>query len=222
MSAQRDPEAKNFAMLPNALIERGILAHLRGSAIKVYQAILHAVRRNRMTCWPGVETLARWSGVPQSKVSEQTDYLERHRLIVKKWVQIGGKPRRMYRVVEPTDPMFPDYRESCAVCMSTDHRGSCVLRDSTTGRLLGKRPRAQSPDHRDAHSSDHRDSSMITDHRGTKQTEADEKIGSRRGGGVAEPGGALRAPGQAVTRLENRRRLLRGRQRPGERKSESS
>jgi len=189
------PEASTgdgFAMLSNRLITNGVLAHLRGSAVKVYQAILHGVRRERLTCWPGVKTLARWSGIPRNKIPEETAYLERHNLIVKKWIQIAGKPRRAYQVVQPDDPMFPDLRESCALCMSTDHRKSCVIRDPKTGRLLGRRRQPKIPDHRDAHSSDHRDRYMITDHRGTKQKEADEKIGSRRGGGVGGPGGDAR------------------------------
>ena len=149
-------QVEGFAIVPNAFIGRGILAHLRGEAVKVYLAILHAARSTRMTCWPAVETLARWSGIPRNQVSEETAYLERHGLIVKDWMQIGGKPRRKYRVVTPDDPTFPDLRGSCETCMNTDLRGSCVLRDPKTGQLLGRRPRPKSPDHRDAHITDHR------------------------------------------------------------------
>lgn len=185
-------DAGGFAKLPNALVERGILAHIRPQAVKVYQAILHAARSKTATCWPGVKTLARWSGVPRGKVPGETAYLERHRLISKGWVKIKGNPRRTYRVTQPTDPMYPDYRESCSLCMITDHRESCLVRDKKTGRLLGKRRRVKSPDHRDPGITDLRDSPMITDDWDTKQIEADEKIGSRRGGGVGEGDGALR------------------------------
>ncbi len=186
----RPPEgneaAAGFGKVSNAIVRRGILAHMRAPAVKIYLAILLAARSDRQTCWPTVKTLARWSGVPEKKVSEETDYLERHKVIVKRWIQIGGKPRRIYHVVRPDDSMFPDLRGPCAECMNTDHQGSCVLRDPATGRLLGRRARPKSPDHRDPGITDHRDSHMITDHRETKQTEADEKVGSRRGGGVGE------------------------------------
>jgi hypothetical protein len=193
----RGPEAgeavSGFAMLSNRFITNAVLAHLRADAVKVYLALLLAARSKRLICWPTLETLARWSGVPESKVSEETEYLAQHRLIVKNWIQIGGKPRMSYRIVSPETDMFPDLRGSCTVCMNTDHRGSCVLRDPKTGRLLGRRPRPGSTDHREPGIPDHRDSHMITDHRGTKQTEADEKIGSRRGGGPGEPDDGLRS-----------------------------
>jgi hypothetical protein len=193
MKARGTGDTGGFAKLPNELVTRGILAHLRPCAVKVYLAILLAARSGTLTCFPGVKTLARWSGVPRGKVPEETDYLERHKLIEKGWLQLGGKPRRKYRVIQVGDPMFPDYRESCRACKSTEHRKSCEVRDPITGRLFGKRSQPKSPDHRDAHSPDHRDSHMITDHRETNQTEADEKVRSRRGGGVGEPDGALRS-----------------------------
>jgi hypothetical protein len=185
-------EAGGFAKLPNAMVARGILAHLRPRALKVYLAILHADRSRTHTCWPGVKTLARWSGVPRSKVSGETAYLERHQLIEKNWIQIGGKPRRTYHVLQPSDPTYPDYRESCSVCTNTDHRGSCAVQDPVTGHLRGKVPRARRSDHRNPSITDYRNSHMPADYRDTKQTEADEKVRSRRGGGAGEPEGDAR------------------------------
>lgn len=67
MSATGNPRVPNeakgfgaggFAKLPNELVERGILAHIRGSAWKVYLAILHATRTKTGTAgrpwihWP--------------------------------------------------------------------------------------------------------------------------------------------------------------------------
>jgi hypothetical protein len=179
-----------FAKLPNALNERGILAHLEPKALKVYLAILLASRSRTFSCFPCVETLARWSGVPRGQISEATDYLERHKLIVKGWLKVRGNPRRAYRVIQPTDPMYPDHRESCVACMSTDHRESCVVRDPLTGRLQGRRCKTASTplqsvntDHRDSGNTYHRDSCMSTDHRDTNQTEADEKVLNTREGG---------------------------------------
>ena len=197
-----DERPIGFAKLPNALVERGILAHLRPEALKVYLAILLAAREaKRFTCFPSVKTLARWSGVSRGKVPEATDYLERHKLIEKRWLKLGGNPRRVYRVIQPTDPMYPDHRESCVACMSTDHRESCVVRDPLTGRLQGRRSKTTDPpppsrntDHRDSENTDHRDSYMSTDHRDTNQTEADEKVLSIRGGGCkGEPDGPARS-----------------------------
>lgn len=190
-----DERTAGFAKLPNTLVERGILAHLRPEALKVYLAILLAAREaRRFTCFPSVKTLARWSGVPRGKVAELTDYLEQHKLIVKGWLKLGGKPRRTYRMIQPTDPMYPDHRDSCVACMNTDHRDSCVVRDPLTGRLQGRRSKTGNTDHRDSGNTDHRDSCMNTDHRDTNQTEEDEKVLSRRGGGCkGEPDGALRS-----------------------------
>jgi|GEM_PF-2211225 hypothetical protein len=196
----RDSEAgeavSGFAMLSNRFITNAVLAHLRADAVKVYLALLLAARNKTRTCWPGVKTLARWSGVPRGKVSKETEYLARHRLIVKDWIQISGKPRMSYHIVSPEGDMFPDLRGSCAVCMNTDHRGSCVLQDPKTGRLLGRRPRPGSTDHRDSHSTDHRDSHMFPDNRGSNHTEPYEKVLSIRGEGEyreGEPDGGLRS-----------------------------
>ena len=68
-SGRAATEAPGFAKLPNALVARGILAHIRAPALKVYLAILHAARSKTHTCWPGVKTLARWSGIAEGKVS---------------------------------------------------------------------------------------------------------------------------------------------------------
>lgn len=190
-SGKKGVPSDGFGKLPNAIVGRGILAHLPEKALKLYLAILLATREGGY-CFPSVKTLSRWSGVARGQVSEWTKFLERHRLIVKDWIQVGGKPRRVYRIVPPTDPMFPDYRESCAVCMFPDRRESCVKRDPKTGRLQGKRAAAGNPDHRDAHIPDHRDSPMFPDHRGPKQTEADEQERSRRGEEGGEEEGVQR------------------------------
>ena len=173
-----------FAKLPNALVSYGILAHLRPSAVKVYLAILLSARNRTGTCWPSLKTLARWSGIPRSKMPAEARYLEGHGLIKRKPMQIGGSRRVCYRLLPPD--MWPDVRDSCSLCMSTDVRDSCVIRDPATGRLLGKRRGAGRSDHRNHGRSDHRDSHMVTDDRTSNQTEADEKKRSRRGGGVGE------------------------------------
>ncbi|MCK7483950.1 MAG: hypothetical protein M0C28_48430 [Candidatus Moduliflexus flocculans] len=48
----RDKERREFSKLPNAFIGRGILAHLRPAAVKVYLALLSATRSTRNECWP--------------------------------------------------------------------------------------------------------------------------------------------------------------------------
>ncbi len=197
VTSPRPANGGGFAKLPNELNTHGIIAHLPGPALKVYLALVLACRRPSHSCFPSVATLARWSGVARNRVSAETEYLARHRLIVKEWFTIGGTPRRRYRVIQPSDPMFPDYRNSCTVCMNADDRNSCVLRDPVTGRLLGKRPRGQTAEDRDPQTSDHRDSSMTSDGRGPSQTEPDEKKRSRRGGGMggdAEPSRAGSPP----------------------------
>jgi hypothetical protein len=126
-----------YAKLSNDFIRRGINAHLSGDAVKVYLALNHAARRTTGSSYPTRPTLSRWSGVPCKRISAITATLEAHGLIERKWVRMGGKPRRWYRVTPPD--MWPDVRTSCAVCdKRPDDRPSC-LRDEITGRLLGRR-----------------------------------------------------------------------------------
>jgi hypothetical protein len=168
-----------FAKLANEYVERGVLAHLPGPALKVFLAIKCAARSRgeaEGTCFPSVKTLSRWSGIPRSRISGWTRFLELHGLIEKRWITVGGKPRILYEV-ERTD-MIPDLWGTCEICrlldMSPDTRGSC-LRDAK-GRLRGRLPRKPGiTDCRDAGCTDHRDSCMLPDDRETNQTEPDEK-----------------------------------------------
>ena len=157
-----------YAELSNRLISLGILAHLRPKALKLYLALLHAARKSTRSCWPGLKTLSRWTGISRGQISAELGYLAGHGLILREWIQIGGKPRRLYRIVPPD--MFTDVRDSCAYCMRPDHRDACVLRDPATGRLLGKVAKARVTDHRDSHVTDHRDRDMSPDHRDTKHS----------------------------------------------------
>lgn len=207
------PVMRGFAKLPNYLVAWGILAHLRPVAVKVYLALLHAARSGTMSCFPSIDTLARWSGVPAKRVSAETAYLERHGMIRKGWIRrrTGGTPR-LYHVLGPADPEFPrDLRSGCGVCRKVP----CgeVVRDPVSGRLRGKRAAAPGtvpeyspgalvgrrdsadtrPERRGVAPSDSRLAPSMPDPSEPKHSEADEKVLSTRGGGVGEPGGALRS-----------------------------
>lgn len=191
---------EGYAQLWNALIARGVIAHLPGPVLKVYLSLLCAARNTRLTCWPGLPTLARWSGTPRSRVSQATTVLERHGLLVKEWIQLKAKPHRLYRLTSPTDSMFPDLRDSCAVCPH-DVRSS-VIRDAKTGRVLGKRPV-----HGPASPIIGTPAAPIIGNPpclptiGTqKQTEADEEIGSRREGLQTDGARQVQGPARGVPR----------------------
>ncbi len=135
-----------YGQLWNELVERAILHHLPGWVLKVYAALLIAARTKTLSCYPTVGTLARWSGVPESKVSQATRFLEQHRLIAKSWIQMGGKPRKAYRLIPPADPMFPDLRQPCQACMNTDYRHPAGPQDWTSPRQATSAPRTRSSD----------------------------------------------------------------------------
>lgn len=196
--------ARGFAKLPNLLTANGILAHLRASAFKVLGAILLATRTKTGTCYPGVKTLARWSGVAEKRISAETDYLEQHRLIHKKRIRMGNnKVRILYRVVYPSDPEYPDYRYGCPICDGVEPRRNRVVRDPVTGRLQGTRPRPESPDRRSPETPDDRSSNMTPDDRRTNQTESDEETPTRRGGGVRVLGTSSPRPAEGRARPAN-------------------
>lgn len=186
-----------FAKLPNALVELGYLAHLRPQALKVYLALLLATRTKTGTCFPSGPTITRWSGV--AKPSGELTYLERHGLIQRDWIQIGGKPRRPYRVQDPH--MLPDVRQSCAVCMLAGRRVTCLNRDPETGRILGRRQVAALAVPRTARPAVPRTTHMLAEMGTTSQREADERIGIRRGRDLGERDGGLRSasPRDAAT-----------------------
>lgn len=173
--------AEGFAKLPNRLIELGVIAHLPGPVLKVYSAILFAARSKTMRCYPSVKTLAQWSGVNKNKIAEATDFLQRHRLIEKHKFVMSGKPRRMYQVLDPTHPMFPDLRESCAVCRMIPGCRDSWTRDPATGRFGRRhlipegRYSIKSPETRYSHKS--------TEFTDSNKIEEDRR---RRGGGLGE------------------------------------
>ncbi len=188
--------SRGFGKLANLLVANDILAHLRATAFKVFGAILLATRTKTGSCWPGVKTLARWSGIAENRISMETEYLEAHGLIRKKRMRMGNnKQRIIYHVVYPSDPEYPDFRNGCSICDEGAHRRTRVVRDPVTGRLQGTRPRPESPDHRSPESPEDRSPHMTPDDRNSNQTESDEKTSSRRGGGVGKPAtSSSRAP----------------------------
>lgn len=92
-----------YSKLFHVIVDKGILAGMSGSELKIYHCLLRHVNDVTRNCWPSNETITRETGVCLSSIPKHTKRLHEHWMLCKKWRKDRKNFYHMYNREELED-----------------------------------------------------------------------------------------------------------------------